>query len=217
MELIKHNKNRIIILTICLLAAIVVILMICIPEKESNQLVLTGKSGYEQAAEALDIDFNADIIVYKEDPGFIEDVKYRVVDKITDESLNYDESHGYRAIVLYDKEDNLLISDEELLLIKKYVEEKGYDMFYIGKQYLDDFQRLKFTKGCDPDEASLEYIGSYKLGEDVQQNEYGNIYAEHGLWTDSDVKDFQNDEDKVQSRIIMLMWDYARKAAGIDF
>ena len=111
----------------------------------------------------------------------------------------------------------LSITDEELLIIKEYVETKGYDMFYIGKQYLDDFERLKFTKGCDSDEASLEYIGSYKSGYDVQQNEYGNLYAEHGLWCDSDEQYLQNSKDKIQSRIIMLMWDYARKAAGIDF
>lgn len=211
MELRKKNKTIVIIILLCVVACGIGIYL-----KNWNSIENTSsnKTGYEQAAEALDVDFNADIIVYKDAPKFIDEVKYRTIDKITEENLKYNEPHGYRAIVIYDKNGNITISDDELLIIKKYVEKKGYDMFYIGKQYLDDFERLKFTKGCESDEASLEYIGSYKTDYNVQQNEYGNMYAEHGLWCDGDEEALKNNKDKIQSRMIMLMWDYARKAAG---
>lgn len=195
-----------------------IVIVTCIVIFLHNREKYWGVNGaYSMEAEALDIEFNADIMVYGENPEFIDAVKYRTIDKITEETLNYDEEHGYRAIVLYDRKGTMNITDEQLLLIKAYVEEKGYDMFYIGKNYLDDFERLGFTVGCAEDEYSLEYLGSSHVGEDVQQDEVGNLYAEHGLWSDSDEENYDAGYDKLQSRIISLMYDYAREAAGIDF
>ena len=171
--------------------------------------------GYNIAAEALNVEFDADIIVYGEDPEFRDTVKYRTINEITEEELNCEEEHGYRAIVLFDYKGTMNITDEELLLIKTYVEEKGYDMFYIGQNYLDDFERLGFTVGCPEGAYSLEYLGSFNLGKQIQQ-EVGNLYAEHGLWSDDDENSPEKVDEEIQFRIIVLMYEYARKAAGIE-
>ena len=172
---------------------------------------------YNIAAEGLDVEFNADIMVYGENPKFRDTVKYRMIKEISEETLNYEEKHGYRAIVLFDRSGTIDVSDEELLLVKSYVEEKGYDMIYIGENYLDDFERLGFTVGCREEAFSLEYIGSIHEGKEVQQNEVGNLYAQHGLWYKDEEKKWKEDNNKIQSRIITIMYDYAREAAGVEF
>lgn len=192
------------------LIAIIVGIVAFMPTKKESD-------GYDIAAEGLDVEFNADIIVYGEVPKFRNSVKYRVIDKVTEKNLNGGADHGYRAIVLYDYEGTMNIDDKELLLIKTYVEENGYDMFYVGKNYLDDFERLGFTVGCAEGECSLEYLGSFNYGKEIQQDEVGNLYAEHGLWCDDDEKNSNNIDEEIQYRILILMYDYARKAAGIEF
>lgn len=195
------------------LGLVIVIVLACVinfwPKEKEND-------GYNIAAEALDIEFDADIIVYGENPEFRDTVKYRTINEITEEELNYEEEHGYRAIVLFDYKGTINITDEEMLLIKTYVEEKGYDMFYIGKNYLDDFERLGFTVGCPEGACSLEYLGSFNLGKQVQQDEVGNLYAEHGLWSDDDENSPAKADEEIQFRILVLMYEYARKAAGIE-
>lgn len=211
-----NKKNLIVILiSIIVILAVAIGLYYFTAYLDGTENNSIGKTGYEQAAEALDVDFNADIMVYGEEPGFIEAVKWRKIDKITDETLNYDEPHGYRAIVLFDYKGTMVITDEELLLIKSYVEEKGYDMFYIGRQYLDDFKRLKFTKGCEPEEISLEYIGSINYGRNVQQNDVGNMYAYHGLWNEGDEEEVGDNPNMLRQIIIMTMNDYAKEANGV--
>ena len=189
-----------------------------VKDKDSTDIDLSklGKSGYEQAAESLDIDFNADIIVYGENPNFIEDVKWRKIEKVTEDTLNFEEPHGYRVIILFDYKGTMSITDEELLLIKKYVEEKGYDMIYIGKNYLDDFVRLKFTVGCKPGAMSLGYMGSVNVGQDVQQNEYGNLYAIHGIWDESSEQYLEMNDKLLQETLFAFMWMYAKQSNGYD-
>ncbi len=195
------------------LGVVIVFVLVCVinfwPKENEND-------GYNIAAEALNVEFDADIMVYGENPEFRDTVKYRTINEITEEELKYEEEHGYRAIVLYDYKGTMNITDEELLLIKTYVEEKGYDMFYIGKNYLDDFERLGFTVGCPEGAYSLEYLGSFNLGKQIQQNEVGNLYAEHGLWSDDDENHLAKDDEEIQFRILVLMYEYARKAAGIE-
>ena len=39
----------------------------------------------------------------------------------------------------------------------------------------------------------------------------------HGSWCEADEATLENGDEQIQSRIIMIMYDYAREAAGIDF
>ena len=215
------NKKKIIAMSIILLCLIlsaigIIWFLVKDDDKTDLELAMQGKSGYEQAAESLDVDYNADIMVYGEEPGFIDDVKWRKIDKITEEILNFEEPHGYRAIILFDYEGTMNITDEELLLIKKYVEEKGYDMIYIGENYLDDFVRLKFTVGCKPGAMSLGYMGSINVGQEVQQNEVGNLYALHGIWNVESEEYLKMNEILLQSTLLDIMWMYAKQSNGYN-
>ena len=205
------NKKRIIfIIGIFIVISIIVILIVLFCGKKDD------KDAYDIAISGLKIEFNSDIMVYGEELEFREGFEYRRIDAITEEKLSTDEEHGYRAIILYDRNGTISITDEELLLIKEYVEEKAYDMIYIGVNYLDDFERLGFTVRMWDDAYSFEYIGSIHEGKEVQQNEYGNLYAQHGLWTGEDEKTY-GDTDDLQYWIVTIMYDYARKAAGVEF
>lgn len=204
------KRKLLIILGIVFVIVVALIVSAVILSMEDDEA-----DGYDQAAEGLRVDFNADIMVYGEDAGLRDTVTYRTIDEVSEETLKSGDEHTYKAIILYDYKGTMEISDEELLLIKEYVEEKAYDMFYIGKNYLDDFKRLGFTAGCPGDAYSLEYLGSINAGKKVQQNEYGNLYASHGLWTDEDEE--EGYKERIQSRMIMLMYDYAREAAGIPY
>ncbi len=208
----RMMKKKIIIVSVSIILAIVVTSIAIVVSYIKN-----GGDGYDMAAEGLDVEFDADIIVYGEEPGFRDILKYRTIDEISEETLDSSSEHGYRAIVLYDRKGTMSVTDEELLIIKKYVEEYGYDMIYIGKNYLDDFERLGFTVGCAEDAYSFEYIGSIHVNEDVQQNEIGNLYAEHGLWRDGDELSFDEKSEELQSRIVGIMYDYAREATGIAY
>lgn len=205
------NKKYIFAIVTIIVALVTAGMLILFSEEEDEL------DGYDIAARGLDIEFNADIMVYGEEPDFRDTVKWRKINEITDETLNYEETHGYRAVVLFDHGGTMTISDEELLLIKSYVEEKGYDMIYIGKDYLADLGRLGFTVGYDTDEYSLGYIGSIHKGKKVQQNSVGNCYAVHGIWLDSDEEVRKDNKELLQWVIVTDMYDYAREAAGIDF
>ena len=208
-----HMKRKLlIILGIVFVIVVALIVSAVILSMEDDEA-----DGYDQAAEGLRVDFNADIMVYGEDAGLRDTVTYRTIDEVSEETLKSGDEHTYKAIILYDYKGTMEISDEELLLIKEYVEEKAYDMFYIGKNYLDDFKRLGFTVGCPEGAYSLEYLGSINEGKKVQQNEYGNLYASHGLWTDKDDAEMKEGSEEIQSFMIMLMYDYAREAAGIPY
>ena len=204
----KKKKLVITIFIVLIIAIIAIVVAICMQNDHGD--------GYDFAAQGLKVEFNADIMVYGEDPKFRKNVEYRKIDAITEETLASGEEHGYRAIILFDRKGTMSITDEELLLIKEYVEEKAYDMIYIGLNYLDDFKRLGFTVDLWEDAYSLEYIGSIHEGKEVQQNSTGNLYAQHGLWTGEDEERFGK-SDEVQDRMICIMYDYARWAAGVEF
>ena len=203
--------KRIIISTVAVVLLSLLVLIIVLFIKDNNEL-----DGYDQAAQGLKVEFNADIMVYGEEPKFRETVECRRINAITKENLYSSEEHGYKAIILFDHKGTMKITDEELLLLKEYVEEKAYDMIYVGRNYLDDFERLGFTVKMWNDAYSFEYVGSIHEGKEVQQNEYGNLYAQHGLWTGADEEQFGKTEE-LQDRIIRIMYDYARWAAGVEF
>jgi len=205
------NKMHVLAIVAIVIILISVGAVILIPKAEKEL------DGYDIAAQGLDIEFDADIMVYGENPNFRDTVKWRKIDGITEETLNYEEPHGYRAVILFDHGGTMTITDEELLLIKSYVEEKGYDMIYIGKDYLPDLSRLGFTRGYESDEYSLGYIGSMHVGKEIQQNSSSNLYAMHGIWMDSDEEVRVYNEELLQWVIITDMYDFAREAAGIEF
>ncbi len=170
--------------------------------------------GYDQYINILKNECNADIMYYGDDPGFRERLGAHEIDSISHEILFAKEDAGYRAIVLWDRNGTLKISDEDLLTIKEEVEKNGLDMFYIGTGYLGKLVELGFSVGIRQGEESLEYIGSIFKGREVQQNEYGNLYAQHGLWDESYEDNLVYNPESIHFHIVSMMYDYATGVAS---
>lgn len=71
-------------------------------------------------------------------------IEYTQLDSITDESLSKC-NKAYCVIVLSDLDGQLQITDDELLLIKRYCEEKHYDFLFYGHTKVKQLQRCGFT------------------------------------------------------------------------
>ncbi len=71
-------------------------------------------------------------------------VEYTQIEEITDETLSKS-NKSFCVIVLNDLDGLLQITDDELLLIKKYCEEKHYDFLFYGNTKIEQLQRCGFT------------------------------------------------------------------------
>ncbi len=172
--------------------------------------------GYDRYAAQLKKGFNADIMLYGESFSFRETVDYRRIETISEVELTARQS-DYHALILMDLYGGMQITDEELLLIKEFVEDKGYDMLYIGKEKLEDFVRLGFTVGVYPESYSLEYIGSNKVGLEVQQSSTGNLYAEHGMWEDTDMEYISKENtEELEDRLVWIICMHACDVYNLD-
>ncbi len=170
-------------------------------------------SGLMQYTRQLVEGYNPKIYLYGEPlPELPEELGCITIDRIDGSIFQKDAEHGIYAIILNDLEGTMEITDEELLLIKKHVEEDGFDMYYLGKNHLDDFIRLGFTVGVEDDEYGLEYIGSTHIGQDVQQNGVGNLYAEHGILREEDVRAKDHGRQSAVENIIYFMDDHTKEA-----
>lgn len=160
---------------------------------------------------------NCDIMVYGDEEHFYKELQTRRIDDISEESFSIGKDCGYRAIFIFDRSGKCKLTDEQLLFIKNACEVEGVDMYYIGKQYLETFQRLKFTTGYKRGgEMSLMYIGSNKVGKHVQQNNVGNMYAEHGLWREEDEK-CKADAERVGVSIFSILYSNVEAAVKSNF
>ncbi len=207
-------KNKLKIIIVIAVAFLLVSILLIVMNFYNANKDKEELDGYDQYINILNREFNADIMYYGDDPGFRKHLNVRKIETISHKTLFEKQNSGYRALVLWDKDGTLRITDEELKLIKTEVEENGLDMFYVGKSYLDDFCRLGFSVNIGEDEKSLEYIGSINKGRKIQQNEIGNLYAAHGLWRDEDEVHLLNNPEDLQYRIVMVMKDYATGELG---
>ncbi len=203
------KRKKIIILTICglflLLGAGIAWFVISQSDEDDGTMYYT---------KLLVEGFNPRIYLYGEPlPELPEELGCIPIDKIDESVFQKNAKNGIHAIILNDLEGTMQISDEELLMIKKHVEEDGFDMYYLGRNYLDDFVRLGFTVGVKDDEYGLEYIGSTHIGEDVQQNSIGNLYAEHGLLRKEDMLEKDKGRKEAVGNIVFFMYIHTEEAA----
>lgn len=146
------------------------------------------------------------------DPGKEITINYEKVKEFTDETIGDDENqYVYHAIVIFDFDGKMDISDEELLLIKKYCEENYYDMLYYGTAHLEQFKRCGYFTEFDSQEAGFTYNGSYWMNKS-RQEEYLNSYLLTGNWSshDNDTYDITDEHriwKSVISYVVMLIYD----------
>lgn len=142
------------------------------------------------------------------DPGREITINYEKVTEFTDETIgDADNEYAYHAIVIFDFDGTMDISDEELLLIKDYCENNYYDMLYYGTAHLEQFKRCGFFTMLDSEQLGFTYNGSYWLNKSGQE-EYLNPYLLTGNWSSHDNKVFDTcDEHYMWKFVINFMID----------
>lgn len=202
------KKRKMIIAAVIILALLCMFFVVRGIIKDRNEL-----SKAEYYAKELTEKYNPNIMVVGEDIDVEKYLNCRHLEKVTEETLLDGKEFGYNCIILSDLNGKLKISDDELLLIKKYCEEKGYDMIYVGTSYLDTFVRLGFSYGYESYDKSLAYEGSLryaKYSSSVDKPEYG-CYASFGLWT----TECEEHNLNVSEEILFFMEYYANKSNSL--
>ena len=72
-------------------------------------------------------------------------INCKKVEEFTEETIGDKENqYEYHAIVILDFDGKMDISDEELLLIKDYCENRHYDLLYYGTAHMEQFRKNGF-------------------------------------------------------------------------
>ncbi len=146
------------------------------------------------------------------DPGKEITINYEKITEITDETIgDVENKYVYHAIVIFDFDGKMDISDEELLLIKKYCEENYYDMLYYGTAHLEQFKKCGYFTEFDSQESGFTYNGSYWMN-NSRQEEYLNSYLLTGNWSSHDNDTYDTTDEhriwkSVISYVVMLIYD----------
>lgn len=140
------------------------------------------------------------------DPGKEITLDYEKVSEFTDKTIgDSDGEYVYHMIVIFDFDGKMDISNEELLLIKDYCENKHYDMFYYGQAHMDQFKECDFFENIGSEEYGFVYNGSYWMKREGKE-EYLNSYLLTGNWSSDDNKYFDyKDKHMVWKRVINYM------------
>ncbi len=135
------------------------------------------------------------------DPGKEVTINYKKVTEFTEETIgDSGNQYAYHVIVIFDFDGKMDISNEELLLIKDYCEEKHYDMLYYGTKHLEQFRQCGFFSEFDSSECGFAYNGSYWMSR-IGKEEYLNPYLLTGNWS-------CDDNERYDTKDIHYMWKF---------
>lgn len=129
------------------------------------------------------------------DPGKEITINYKKVTEFTEDTIgDKDNIYDYHAVVIFDFDGKMDISDQELKLIKEYCEENYYDMLYYGNKHLEQFKKCGYFSVYDSNLQGFTYNGSYWKNR-TGMEEYLNPYLLLGLWTETDSKYVDTDDE----------------------
>lgn len=205
-------KKKVLIITIMvLLVAIIAGLLI------ANYFGLFYKVSGQQERYMTELnEANTKVWYYGDlDPGREITLTYEKVTEFTDETIGDPENeYTYHMIVIFDFDGEMNISNEELLLIKDYCENKYYDLLYYGTAHFEQFKECGFFTKIDSNEHGFTYTGSYWLNR-VGKELYLNPYLCTGNWTANDDHRY-NTEDRhlIWTFVIQFMIDIVNDSVG---
>lgn len=121
-------------------------------------------------------------------------INYKKVSEFTDETIGDAENqYVYHTIVIFDFDGKMDISNEELILIKDYCENKHYDMIYYGNKHIEQFKQCGYFEVIDSDIEGFTYNGSYWMNRELGE-EWLNPYLVLGNWSKEDSKDYDTSD-----------------------
>lgn len=164
------------------------------------------KAGEQQIRDMTEINEANSIIMYygDMDPGKEVTLNYRKINEISEETIgDPDNQYYYHAIVIFDFDGKMSISNEELMLIKKYCENKHYDMLYYGRAHLKQFKDCGFFQIYNEEEDyGFTYNGSYWINRKPEE-EYLNPYLLLGNWSKDDDESFNTKDKHMMWKIVI--------------
>lgn len=149
------------------------------------------------------------------DPGREVILNYKKVSEFNDKTIgDPNNQYAYHAIIIFDFDGKMDITNDELLLIKDYCENKHYDLLYYGTSHIHQFKECGFFETLDENECGFTYNGSYWTIR-TDRDEYFNPYLLTGNWTidDNEIYDV-NDEHYMWKFVIDFLADLVRESMG---
>ena len=109
----------------------------------------------------LQTDYDIDLVFYgNAKPPKYCDFKYRMVDRLTEETLKGDAGENcYHIVAVTDLFDPCEITEQELLLLKRFCEEKKYAFCYAGDELRKLMEECGFWNDYEEHEYGFSYSG----------------------------------------------------------
>ena len=154
----------------------------CILKRNTADDIHNAEKNMEQSEKTTKVENqvlkNVDIKLYGTDIQFEEDLQYEKVQKI--DSSVFESSKKYVYLIINNLDGNLNITDKELQLLKKLMDDNmNYNMIFFGKN-LEQLVKVGFLKEIDDkDDYSFGYLMSS-----------GFRRGYRGIWNKEDEEEF---------------------------
>lgn len=147
---------------------------------------------YDRIIQSTLTTYPTDIFVYGEDCKFRKNVKFKQIDKLSDENLKSDKK--YKVIVFNDLYDKTDLTDDDIAVLKKYVLEGDYALFYTGRKHMDTFIANGFA---------TEQIVEENIGFALRHSD-GTVVETGGLWDETSLEYYENGNPELLGESIFI-------------
>ena len=147
---------------------------------------------YDQIIQSTLTTYPTDIFVYREDCKFRMNVKFKQIDKLSEENLKSDKK--YKVIVFNDLYDKTDLTDDDIAVLKKYVLEGDYALFYTGRKHMDAF----IANGFATEQVIKENIGF------ALRHSGGTVIETGGLWDETSLEYYETENPELLGESIFI-------------
>lgn len=147
---------------------------------------------YDRIIQSTLTTYPTDIFVYGEDCKFRKNVKFKQIDKLSDENLKSDKK--YKVIVFNDLYDKTDLTDDDIAVLKKYVLEGDYALFYTGRKHMDAF----IANGFATEQVIKENIGF------ALRHSGGTVIETGGLWDETSLEYYETENPELLGESIFI-------------
>ena len=147
---------------------------------------------YDRIIQSTLTTYPTDIFVYGEDCKFRKNVKFKQIDKLSEENLKSDKR--YKVIVFNDLYDKTDLTDDDIAVLKKYVLEGDYALFYTGRKHMDAF----IANGFATEQVIKENIGF------ALRHSGGTVIETGGLWDETSLEYYETENPELLGESIFI-------------
>lgn len=147
---------------------------------------------YDRIIQSTLTTYPTDIFVYGEDCKFRKNVKFKQIDKLSEENLKSDKK--YKVIVFNDLYDKTDLTDDDIAVLKKYVLEGDYALFYTGRKHMDAF----IANGFATEQVIKENIGF------ALRHSGGTVIETGGLWDETSLEYYETENPELLGESIFI-------------